>query len=92
MVTTRSEKRTTKAQSVLESPQKVQNGRVTKDRKTDYSRWRMKADNGRQTWHYLRTDEEVKEWPQSDADKYYLGMDLVCLPHCASPTLANRAN
>jgi lanosterol synthase len=44
---------------------------------TDYSRWRLKDDRGCQTWHYLKTDEEVKAWPQSKADKYFLGMSTV---------------
>jgi len=43
---------------------------------TDYTRWRMKADHGRQTWHYL-TEEQAKEWKQSTADKYFLGLDTV---------------
>ncbi|KAF2403058.1 oxidosqualene:lanosterol cyclase-like protein [Trichodelitschia bisporula] len=42
--------------------------------KTDYSRWRLLDERGRQTWHYLRTDDEVKKWPQSVADKYFLGL------------------
>ena len=47
------------------------------DRSTDLRRWRLLDDRGRQTWHYLETDEEVKEWPQSTADKYFLGLPLV---------------
>lgn len=47
------------------------------DEKTDYTRWRMLDDNGRQTWHYLESDEEVKKWPQNVADKYYLGLATV---------------
>lgn len=45
--------------------------------KTDLTRWRMKSDRGRQTWHYLKTDEELQEWPQSISDKYFLGLDMV---------------
>lgn len=45
---------------------------------TDRSRWRLLDERGRQTWHYLRTDQEVKEWPQSTADKWFLGLDTVC--------------
>ncbi|KAF3941061.1 hypothetical protein ABW19_dt0204546 [Dactylella cylindrospora] len=41
---------------------------------TDYSRWRLKDDHGRQTWHYL-SEEEAKKWKQSTADKYFLGLD-----------------
>jgi lanosterol synthase len=44
--------------------------------KTDISRWRLKDDESRHTWHYL-SEEEAKEWPQSIADKWYLGLDLV---------------
>lgn len=49
------------------------------DQKTDLTRWRMLNDDGRQTWHYLKTDEEVKKWPQSVADKWYLGLDTASL-------------
>jgi hypothetical protein len=49
------------------------------DEKTDYSRWRLLDDRGRQTWHYLETDERVKKWPQSVADKYHLGMPTVSM-------------
>ena len=47
------------------------------DSRTDYSRWRLKDDRGRQTWHYLQSDEEVKQWPQTIADKWHLGLDTV---------------
>lgn len=53
--------------------------------KTDISRWRMKDDESRHTWHYI-SEEEAKEWKQSYADKYYLGLDLVRHPSlCACP-------
>lgn len=45
----------------------------------DKSRWRMKADGGRHTWHYLDDDEAAAKWPQSYAEKWYLGMHLVRL-------------
>jgi lanosterol synthase len=45
--------------------------------KTDLTRWRMKDVNGVHTWHYLQTDEEVKAWPMSVAEKWYLWMDTV---------------
>ena len=44
---------------------------------TDKTRWRMKDDCGRLTWHYLEDDEAAKEWPQTLADKWYLGLPLV---------------
>lgn len=45
--------------------------------KTDRSRWRLKDDESRHTWHYLKDDEAAKEWPQSYADKYYMNLPLV---------------
>ncbi|KAM6496850.1 Terpenoid cyclases/protein prenyltransferase alpha-alpha toroid [Amanita muscaria] len=43
---------------------------------TDYSRWRLLVnDGGRQTWHYLRTDEECDQWPQNSIDRFWLGLD-----------------
>lgn len=50
---------------------------VDPSEKTDYTRWRLLDENGRQTWHYLESDEEVAKWPQSTADKYFLGLDTV---------------
>ena len=44
---------------------------------TDKTRWRMRNDCSRHTWHYLEDDEEAKEWPQTYADKWYLGLPLV---------------
>lgn len=46
----------------------------------DRTRWRMKSDDGRHTWHYLDDDQAVEKWPQSYADKWYLGLPLVRLP------------
>ena len=45
--------------------------------KTDPTRWRMKDDDSRHTWHYLTTKKAAQEWPQSYAEKYYLGLPLV---------------
>lgn len=45
--------------------------------KTDYTRWRLRSEDGRQTWHYLTTDKELAAWPQSVADKYHLGLPTV---------------
>lgn len=47
--------------------------------KTDYTRWRLKDDRGCQTWHYMDSDEENNAWPQSTADKYFLGLNTVSL-------------
>ncbi|KAJ0424939.1 terpenoid cyclases/protein prenyltransferase alpha-alpha toroid [Aspergillus carlsbadensis] len=46
----------------------------------DRSRWRLKNENGRHTWHYLEDDNAARRWPQTLADKYYLGFPLN-LPH-----------
>ncbi|KAI5780780.1 terpenoid cyclases/protein prenyltransferase alpha-alpha toroid [Geopyxis carbonaria] len=43
--------------------------------KTDYTRWRLKSEDGRQTWEYLELDHEVEAWPQTYFDKYHLGLD-----------------
>ena len=45
--------------------------------KTDYTRWRLKTEDGRQTWHYL-SEEEAVSWPQTIADKHHLGLPTVC--------------
>lgn len=45
---------------------------------TDLTRWRLKVEDGRQTWHYV-SEEEAKAWPQTAVDKYWLDLELVCL-------------
>lgn len=45
--------------------------------RTDYSKWRLLDEKGRQTWHYLADDESAEKWPQSTADKYFLGLPTV---------------
>ena len=52
---------------------------------TDIQRWRLLDKAGQQTWHYLETDEEIEAWPQSTADRYFLGLPLVS---SAPPPLA----
>ena len=47
------------------------------DQKTNYTRWRLLDEHGRHTWHYLKSDEELKSWPQSCADKHFLGLPTV---------------
>lgn len=49
------------------------------EERTDFSRWRMRDDESRHTWHYLEDDEAAKEWPQTVADKYFLGLPLVSI-------------
>jgi lanosterol synthase len=62
------------------------NGSVKKPKlseRTDYSRWRLLDEKGRHTWHYLEDDEAVKNWPQTTADKYFLGLPTVrCRSKC----------
>lgn len=68
------------------------------DAKTDYARWRLLDDRGRQTWHYLESDEDNQKWPQSVAEKYFLGLPMVLLyrgptylkTHTDSPSRAFR--
>ncbi|KAH9939145.1 lanosterol synthase [Amylocystis lapponica] len=44
---------------------------------TDYTRWRLRVSgDGRHTWHYLHTSDECRAWPQTDVDKYWLGIPL----------------
>ncbi|KAL8949507.1 MAG: hypothetical protein Q9222_004384 [Ikaeria aurantiellina] len=64
-----------------------------KDARTDPRRWRLLDERGRQTWHYLKSEEEVKSWPQSVADKYFLGLstDLPPLARADTP-LASAQN
>ncbi|THH19446.1 hypothetical protein EW146_g1727 [Bondarzewia mesenterica] len=60
---------------------------------TDYSRWRLRdTDDGRHVWDYLQTDEENAARPQTDADKYYLGipLNLPPLPTPKSPLESAR--
>ncbi|KAK5161889.1 hypothetical protein LTS14_000234 [Recurvomyces mirabilis] len=71
------------------------NGSTTKttrieDPKTDYSRWRLRDDRGIQTWHYLQTEEEMEAWPQSIADRHFMGLDtgLPALPRANNPMQA----
>ncbi|KAK8153947.1 lanosterol synthase [Phyllosticta citrichinensis] len=63
---------------------------TTTEGKTDYSRWRLLDENGRQTWHYLESDDQLQNWPQTVADKYHLGLPtgLPELPPAKTPTQA----
>lgn len=35
------------------------------------------TEDGGHIWHYLQTDEQLREWPQNYTDKYWLGLPLV---------------
>ncbi|KAK3838546.1 MAG: terpene synthase [Linnemannia elongata] len=56
---------------------------------TDRTRWRLRADDGKQTWHYL-SEEEHKANPQTDIEKYWLGLKLDA-PELAKPKTAQEA-
>jgi hypothetical protein len=45
--------------------------------KTDPTRWRLRSEDGRHTWHYLADDATAQTWTQTEADKYFLGLPLV---------------
>ncbi|KAG0174988.1 Lanosterol synthase (Oxidosqualene--lanosterol cyclase) [Apophysomyces sp. BC1034] len=59
---------------------------------TDLTRWRLRVEEGAQTWHYLTTDEECRAWPQTTWDKYHLGMPVnaPALPPAKTPLEAAR--
>lgn len=69
--------------NAVQGEKKSYNGTGTapnaEDQATDIQRWRLLDQRGQHTWHYLETDEEVKAWPQSTADRYHLGLPLVCI-------------
>jgi len=66
----------TQKPTISQEPASVRQPKLSE--RTDYSRWRLLDERGRQTWHYLEDDEDAKEWPQSTADKYFLGLPTVC--------------
>ena len=43
----------------------------------DLDRWRLLDERGRQTWHYMNSEEEVRQWPQTLIDRHHLGLELV---------------
>lgn len=51
--------------------------RAGPDERTDINKWRLRDDRGRQTWHYLESDEEVAKWPQTIADRHFLNLPTV---------------
>lgn len=63
----------------LTDSEKLPNGfsDITTKSATDLTRWRLLNERGRHTWHYLTTDEAVQAWPQSIADKHFLGLPVV---------------
>ena len=65
---------------------------VLVDPATDLERWRLLDEEGRHTWHYLTSDEEVRKWPQTVFDRHHLGLpiDLPSYPKAARPSEAAR--
>lgn len=61
--------------------------RDLEDRRTDPARWRLLDDRGRQTWHYLQSEQELESWPQSSADRYFLGLPTVSASPAQHPRL-----
>ena len=59
---------------------------VLVDPATDLERWRLLDERGRQTWHYMQSDEQVKQWPQTTADRHHLGLPLVGFTFSTEPT------
>lgn len=56
------------------------------DTSTDRSRWRLEVGEGnRHVWHYLKSDDDLQKWPQSIADKYFVGLPTVMPPSDISP-------
>lgn len=84
--TTSSEKTLKRALDNGTNDHQIQKRAKLRDR-TDYSKWRLLDEHGRQTWHYLEDDTSAEKWPQSTADKYFLGLptELPELPPARTP-------
>jgi hypothetical protein len=65
--------------------EKIDHRHTPPEGRTDRTRWRLLDEDGRHTWHYVETDEQAKEWPQSTADKHFLNLPMVCLQSCVQP-------
>ena len=52
-------------------------GNANETQETDLTRWRLLDEDGRQTWHYLETEQDAQRWPQSTATRYHLGLPIV---------------
>ena len=55
---------------------------------TDKLRWRCKNVDGVQTWVYLEDDDEARNWPQTYADKWFLGLPTARLDLSLSLSLS----
>ncbi|ORX92056.1 terpene synthase, partial [Basidiobolus meristosporus CBS 931.73] len=45
-------------------------------KRTKLENWRLRVERGRQVWHYLQSECETEQWPQTDSDRYWLGLQL----------------
>jgi lanosterol synthase len=72
-------------------PSGIVNGSKQSD-KTDLTRWRLEVDHGRHVWHYLKSDKDCQNWPQTDEDKYWVGLPLnaPALPKPTTPLESAR--
>ncbi|KAI8820421.1 terpenoid cyclases/protein prenyltransferase alpha-alpha toroid [Fimicolochytrium jonesii] len=61
-------------------------------RATDLTRWRLRSEDGRQTWHYLEDERAASAWPQTHADRYWLDLDMnvSTLPTARTPLESAR--
>jgi hypothetical protein len=66
---------TVNGDSLSKSQGAISTGVDTVER-TDYSRWRLEVEHGRQTWTYI-DPSKVSTWPQSIPEKYHLGLETV---------------
>ena len=41
---------------------------------TNLDYWRLETHEGRQVWKYLESEADRLKWPQSDLDRYWLGI------------------
>jgi lanosterol synthase len=79
------------AQEELSGSRNGVRGATQNDKSTDKTRWRLKDERGVHTWHYL-SEEEAKAWPQSTADKYFLGLDTVSCGRATTCTSCSQTS
>ncbi|KAF6039424.1 LSS [Bugula neritina] len=59
---------------------------------TELRRWRLRNVGGRQTWHYLESNEECEAWPQTLLDKHSLGLSTDDLAPSLPPATSAKAS
>lgn len=88
MTRSRKRKSNADAQGVQELHDAQKEGRPKQPKlqdRTDLTRWRIKDDDSRHTWHYLESEKAAKEWPQSTAEQYFLNLPLVSFERASKP-------